>query len=1004
MKIIGIYIYGYGKLDHIDLQPLGDIQVFYGKNEAGKSTLHSFIHSMLFGFPTKQQSENRYKPRLGSNYGGRLVLETEKYGVVTVERLLRKGERAVTVTFSDGTKAGEEALQMIVQGMDKSNYQSIFSFNIHGLQNIHTMKTEDLGRYLFSSGAVGTDAILSAEQKLSKKIDEYFKPNGRKPLINEMLPQLAEQNKQLLQWQEKSNQYKNLMNRTTVIKEELQTIKVNKKRIEQETVIVKKLTELQPLFEKRALYRTQLDKLPTYHPFPADGLVRFEQLYAEKRAYEAQYDTLIAKRRDLVEVQQNEAVVESMLIAEEKVQEVKSNYSLFQAMLERQNELSVQIDQQQKELHFEFAKLPFDLDEAHILQIDAGILKKDQLSTLITVEEELAHDKRVLDERFNRAKEDLEESEQKIIEFEQQTLQDEQRDKYEKQIAQHSSLQVLQHEQEHLAKSYTRLTRKVDTIKFVEKKKKQQINLVSFLSILLLVGLVGGAIFTGKWIMLLGGIIFLFIPLLLRFNSPSEKILLNELEKEKAEIISAIDENRQQLLNLSNDHLSDLERMLAKDDHYSQLLEIEKLAVEQRGRTYEKIVKKYTDWERDKFAFSKKLHNLDLGFPIKEDVSAKQLYEILLIIEKIKELIIGKQLIAEKKQLLEHDMNEFDAKVAELADLFQIKKNDKDMSVTLYNIDKRLTKEKDKKRLLREKANSINSLDDELHEITAKKNHLHNDIVHLFQLAEVQDEEQFRLKEKAFKDSQQILERLAIVEAQILTQRGDELTNQLPRDVAPLPEQVEKYDNELKSIIMKEQSFIEELSELKVLLSQLEEGGTYAELLHKFESEKSQLQEEAKKWASYAIAKKILTNTIDHYRHVRLPNVLKNTTANMKLLTNGEYIEVLPPNENNSFLLKRKDGLFFQPNEVSQATTEQMYVALRLALAEQVGKGEKFPIIIDDSFVNFDRDRLAKSVELIRDIAKKHQVLFFTCHEYILDYFHENEIILLENKTERIGI
>ena len=74
MKIVEMSIYGYGKFENITFSPLHDQQVFYGENEAGKSTIMSFIHSILFGFPTKQQSELRYEPKKGAKYGGQLIV------------------------------------------------------------------------------------------------------------------------------------------------------------------------------------------------------------------------------------------------------------------------------------------------------------------------------------------------------------------------------------------------------------------------------------------------------------------------------------------------------------------------------------------------------------------------------------------------------------------------------------------------------------------------------------------------------------------------------------------------------------------------------------------------------------------------------------------------------------------------------------------------------------------------------------------------------------------
>ena len=66
MKIKTLEIYGYGKWVNQKFE-LGDqLQLFYGKNEAGKSTLQSFIRSMLFGFPSRRRrvnQQNRYEPK-----------------------------------------------------------------------------------------------------------------------------------------------------------------------------------------------------------------------------------------------------------------------------------------------------------------------------------------------------------------------------------------------------------------------------------------------------------------------------------------------------------------------------------------------------------------------------------------------------------------------------------------------------------------------------------------------------------------------------------------------------------------------------------------------------------------------------------------------------------------------------------------------------------------------------------------------------------------------------
>ena len=49
MRILDLHIDGFGKFHDLSVSFDKDLNVVYGKNEAGKYTLHTFIRCMLFG-------------------------------------------------------------------------------------------------------------------------------------------------------------------------------------------------------------------------------------------------------------------------------------------------------------------------------------------------------------------------------------------------------------------------------------------------------------------------------------------------------------------------------------------------------------------------------------------------------------------------------------------------------------------------------------------------------------------------------------------------------------------------------------------------------------------------------------------------------------------------------------------------------------------------------------------------------------------------------------------
>ena len=66
--IKSLEIYGYGQFVQRKIELNQTLPKFMGKMKR-KSTIQSFIHSILFGFPTKKEKEPRLEPRLGNQYG-----------------------------------------------------------------------------------------------------------------------------------------------------------------------------------------------------------------------------------------------------------------------------------------------------------------------------------------------------------------------------------------------------------------------------------------------------------------------------------------------------------------------------------------------------------------------------------------------------------------------------------------------------------------------------------------------------------------------------------------------------------------------------------------------------------------------------------------------------------------------------------------------------------------------------------------------------------------------
>lgn len=227
MKIKSLEIYGYGQLMSRKIKFDQSFMQIYGENEAGKSTIQAFIHSILFGFPTKKENEPRLEPRLGNQYGGKLVLDFDGQ-IVEVERVKGRVTGDVKVYLSNGKVKDEEWLKQKLNFINKRTYQGIFSFNVLGLQDIHKNLSEDqLQMYLLQAGALGSTEFTGMSDLMQVEKDALYKKNGKNPVLNVQLEQLNDLEIKIKNEEKKLSEYERLQDERDKTSRRLNQLKEN---------------------------------------------------------------------------------------------------------------------------------------------------------------------------------------------------------------------------------------------------------------------------------------------------------------------------------------------------------------------------------------------------------------------------------------------------------------------------------------------------------------------------------------------------------------------------------------------------------------------------------------------------------------------------------------------------------------------------------------------------------------------------------------------------------
>ena len=130
MRITSLHIDGFGRFGDRSFGPLErPVTVFYGPNEAGKSTLLEFIRRILFGFPDGRNRGNPYPPLTGGRHGGRVTIATDAGQVITIDRAQGRGDGPVSLTTSAGETLPAGELPRLLGNHSRGVFQNIFAFH-----------------------------------------------------------------------------------------------------------------------------------------------------------------------------------------------------------------------------------------------------------------------------------------------------------------------------------------------------------------------------------------------------------------------------------------------------------------------------------------------------------------------------------------------------------------------------------------------------------------------------------------------------------------------------------------------------------------------------------------------------------------------------------------------------------------------------------------------------------------------------------------------------------
>lgn len=181
-------------------------------------------------------------------------------------------------------------------------------------------------------------------------------------------------------------------------------------------------------------------------------------------------------------------------------------------------------------------------------------------------------------------------------------------------------------------------------------------------------------------------------------------------------------------------------------------------------------------------------------------------------------------------------------------------------------------------------------------------------------------------------------------------------------------------------------------AELTTQLDDLRSADDVHEAHETIQKGRQNLEPLAEEYATNRVAEYFLDGLYDRFIDRTTGPLLDDASSIFERITNGTYesVETQDELEELNFTALLAEGGEQSPDELSRATVEQLFLAIRIARIQR--ESQPLPVILDDSFTNFDPSHRQQTMQVIDELASTNQVFILTCHPEIVDAISELDI------------
>ncbi|MDQ1909741.1 AAA family ATPase [Paenibacillus sp. GD4] len=1030
MKIERMEIQGFGALRERELRTDSQVTLIYGRNEAGKSTLTGFIRAMLFGFPARG-SATRYTPSFGGMHGGALALVDEEGQRIRVERWdgASGGGRGrgpasgtVRVIYEDGRIGGERELAELVRGMSAELYRSLFAFGLTELQELRTLHSDEVSAYLYSAGlGVGSSSIRQAEKKLASELEQLYKPRGRMPAMNRSLEGLEQAQRELRQSMSLSEQYDRLREAASQLEEQIVRSEAELCLKQHELDWLKKCLKARPLWLRLRDAEEELAGLKAVTELPEDAVRRMESLQGELAQLTAEQDKLqrlAAEKTRLMEELETER--DGTMLAElPRLEALLEERPVYEETKRQLAEAEAELRVGEQELECLLRLVSPEWQEADAASLDSFVLLREQALELREAQRAWQQEERQLQRDQERLQDELE------LRGDASGSDSDEAADWEQLLHQVRSVRRRYHQWKE-AQLELRYAEEAGGIEAGLSGSSRAVVYVLAMAVPAAVAFVGEPGLAAALLVLLLGGSLLLTRRRHRAGGPPRlaelRARLEPLEAQRRELAQAgrgVPGEQARRAEAAGapfgaaawaprgrreprDSAGWPRRPSASSRGSTRW---RRTARRRRGRTpaaapppsgSPSCARARRRWPcaasgtpapAPRWRSAAAAWSRGRGGRLRRPAPRRRRSRCGWRSRRAAAAAAAPPSAgapgrgASRPRASRRPWRRLGADARG------------GPGVARGSAGRPCGRQLELRRRSEEAALERAAALEQLALLEAQQARVAARLAELFAEAGADGEEALRHAERQTKRREQLQAERRQTLLAIRAWFTDEQLSRLEEEMAVSDEaELQRRGGEAAEEASRLSQRLEELRELrgrrKYEMERLEDGADHADKLQRVEERRSELMEQVKRYAVHAMSAALISKAKRLYEQDKQPSVMQRASGYFERMTGGRFTRIVAPLGEQTVLAERAGGALVETARLSRGTAEQMYLCIRLALADEyAASGLKLPLVMDDIFVNFDEERLEHSLRLLQELAERHQLLLFTCHEHVRDRF-----------------